>query len=60
MVWNTSGEKNLPVVQLALKGKTAQQLYLRSELSIKAVTDLGFSPVSISINPKFSVRAGSQ
>ena len=52
--------KNLPVEQLALKGKTAQQLYLRSELSIKAVTDLGFSPVSISINPKFSVRPGSQ
>ena len=43
VTWNNSGVKYLPAEQLALRGKTSHQLFLRTGLSIR-VTSQGFSP----------------
>ena len=51
-LWNNNGVKNLPVEQLALRGKTPNQLYLQSGLSIKA-RGLGFSPAYKGITQGF-------
>ena len=51
-LWNNNGVKNLPVEQLTLRGKTPNQLYLQSGLSIKA-RGLGFSPAYKGITQGF-------